>query len=152
MQPSDGNAMLIYDDVFEWQGFGGTLKLGSGKCRLKIYDLSADPAGRLAHLKPIIVVATDHPDSRMSVRSCSSHIVTVITQRFNILPSRLQFVEYCAERSYGYGEQKVIPEKFEAVDFTWKENLAMHAKIRPLGPPLLDRLTEIMAGRWDGEE
>ncbi len=141
--------MLIYDDDFEWQGFGGQLKLGSGKCRLCVYDLSAEQLGGLAHLKPVIVLAMDHPDSRMSVRSCSSHIATMVSSTFDILPNRMQFVEYSAEKTYGPDDQKVIPEKFVAVDFTWKENKAMHARLRSVGPPILDRFEELLAGKWD---
>jgi len=36
--------MLIYDGVYAWKGFGGMLKLASGQCRLRIYDLTRDPA------------------------------------------------------------------------------------------------------------
>lgn len=143
--------MLIYDDVFEWKGFGGKLKLASGKCHLKIFDLSEEPSGGLAHLKPVIVVAMDHPDSRMSVRSCSSHIATMVSKKLNIPPNRMQFVEYSSQRTYGHGKNKVIPEKFEAVDFTWKDDLAIHAKLRSLGPPLLDRLMALMAADRDGD-
>lgn len=139
--------MLIYNDDFEWQGFGGQLKLGSGKCRLSIFDLSAEPAGRLAHLKPVIVIASDHPDSNMSVRSCSSHIATIVSSTFEIAPNRMQFVEYAEEKTYGPNDQKVIPEKFVAVDFTWKDNKAMHARLSSLGPPLLDRLKNLMANK-----
>jgi hypothetical protein len=31
--------MKIYDDIFMWDGWGGLLKLASGKCRVKIFDL-----------------------------------------------------------------------------------------------------------------
>ena len=31
--------MLIVDDVFAWEGWGGRLRLEAGKCRLKIFDL-----------------------------------------------------------------------------------------------------------------
>jgi len=144
--------LLIYEDDFEWQGFGGQLKLGSGKCRLNIYDLSAEQAGYLAHLKPVIVIARDHPDSKMSVRSCSSHIATMVSSTFEISPNRMQFVEYAEEKRYGPDDQKVIPEKFVAVDFTWKDNKAMHARLGPVGPPLVDRLKELLAGKLDDND
>ena len=144
--------MLIYDDDFEWQGFGGQLKLGSGKCRLSIYDLSAEQASGVAHFKPVIVIARDHPDSKMSVRSCSSHIATMVSSTFNIRPNRMQFVEYSEEKTYGPEDQKVIPEKFVAVDFSWKDNKAMHARLMSLGPPLLQRLKSLLAGGLDDEE
>ena len=31
--------MLIYDDIYSWEGWGGKLRLASGKCRLRIFDL-----------------------------------------------------------------------------------------------------------------
>ncbi|MEE9536795.1 MAG: hypothetical protein V3V51_05065, partial [Desulfobacterales bacterium] len=61
--------MTIYDDIFSWEGWGGQLRLASGKCRLRIYDLEQEKAGSLSHLRPIIVVVSDIPESRMSVRS-----------------------------------------------------------------------------------
>jgi len=139
--------MHIYDDDFEWQGFGGQLKLGSGKCRLRIFDLSAEQPDGLAHLKPVIVIASDHPDSLMSVRSCSSHIATMVSSTFDIPPNRMQFVEYAELKKYGPEDQKVIPEKFVAVDFTWKDNKAMHARLSSLGPPLLDRIKKLLADK-----
>ncbi|MGD8970285.1 MAG: hypothetical protein PVG01_02675, partial [Desulfobacterales bacterium] len=72
--------MLIHDDIFAWEGFGGRLRLGSGKCRLRIIDLGKGRHKGLAHLRPYIVVATDVPESRMSVRSCVSHIATSVAK------------------------------------------------------------------------
>ena len=132
--------MLIYDDIFSWDGFGGKLKLASGKCRLKIYDLSGAQTDGLLHLKPIIVVATDHPGSKMSVRSCSSHIATMVIQMFHIAPNRMQFVEYYPPKTYGKNGKNVIPEIFEAVDFTWKEKMAIHPRLRSPSPVLLKYL------------
>jgi len=106
----------------------------------------------LAHLKPVIVIARDHPDSKMSVRSCSSHIATMVSSTFEISPNRMQFVEYAEEKRYGPDDQKVIPEKFVAVDFTWKDNKAMHARLGPVGPPLVDRLKELLAGKLDDND
>jgi hypothetical protein len=136
--------MLIYEDVFVWEGFGGKLKLGNGKCYLRIFDLSRDLPKGLAHLKPMIVVAADHPDSKMSVRSCSSHIATMVSKKHNIAPKRMQFVEYYPEKAYGEDDKHLIPETFEAVDFTWREGMAIHPILRPLRPPLLILLKEWM--------
>jgi len=104
--------MLIYDDIFSWDGFGGKLKLASGKCRLKIYDLGGEQTDGLLLLKPIIVIAMDHPDSKMSVRSCSSHIATMVIQTFQIAPGRMQFVEYYPQKTYGKEGKNFIPEMF----------------------------------------
>jgi hypothetical protein len=138
--------MLIYDDIFNWEGFGGKLKLASGKCWLKIYDLSGDQTDGLLLLKPIIVIARDHPGSKMSVRSCSSHIATMVSQKFHFPPGRMQFVEYYPQKIYGTEAKRLIPEILEAVDFTWKEDLAIHPKLRPLSPLLLKRLQELLGG------
>ena len=62
--------MLIYDQIYSWEGFGGVLRLASGKCRLRIFDLEKEDRTGLAHLRPTIIIASDVPDSRMSVRSC----------------------------------------------------------------------------------
>ena len=143
--------MLIYNDIFGWKGFGGKLKLASGKCRLKIYDLSRDQADGLVHLKPMVVIAIDHPESNMSVRSCSSHIATMVSQKFHIAPSRMQFVEYYPQKTYGRDGKNFIPEMFEAVDFTWKEDLAIHPKLRSPPSPLLKRLLELLSNDRAGE-
>ena len=137
--------MLIYDDIFNWKGFGGKLKLASGKCRLKIYDLSRDQTDGLVHLKPIVVIAIDHPESKMSVRSCASHIATMVSQKFHVAPSRMQFVEYYPRKIYGKDGKNFIPEIFEAVDFTWKEDLAIHPRLRPPSPPLLKCLLALLS-------
>ena len=143
--------MLIYDDIFSWDGFGGKLKLASGKCRLKIYDLSWEQADGLLHLKPIIVIAMDHPGSKMSVRSCSSHIATIVVQKIQIAPSRMQFVEYYPKKTYGKEGKNLIPEVFEAVDFTWKENMAIHPRLRPPSPILVKCLQELFGNDREGE-
>ena len=144
--------MLIYDDIFKWDGFGGKLKLARGKCRLKIYDLSGDQADGLLHLKPIIVIAMDHPGSKMSVRSCSSHIATMVIQTFQLAPSRMQFVEYYPKKTYGKEGKNLIPEVFEAVDFTWKDDVAIHPRLRPPSAPHLKRLQELLADDGTGEK
>ena len=130
--------MLIHDDIFSWEGFGGKLRLGSGKCRLRIFDLTADGKKGLAHLRPIIVVVTDIPESKMSVKSCASHIATTLTQQFNIDPQRMLFLEYYPRVTYGSKNEREIPERYDAVDFVWHGEKAMHPKWRTLRPPMLD--------------
>ncbi len=52
--------MLTYDNVYSWDGWGGKLRLGNGKCRLRIFDLRKDQkAHGVSFLKPVIVVITD---------------------------------------------------------------------------------------------
>jgi hypothetical protein len=137
--------MIIYDDIFAWEGWGGQLRLASGKCQLRIYDLEKAKAKGLSHLRPIIVVVSDIAESPMSVRSCTGHIATNVTQQFNIDPERMLFIEYYPETAYGQRNKHVIPEKYDVVEFTWHEGRAIEPKWRTLKPPLLDVIKEIVA-------
>jgi hypothetical protein len=136
--------MLIYNDIFAWEGFGGRLRIGAGTCRLKIYDLRATENKGLAHLRPFIVIAADIAESRMSVRSCVSHIATSVAKEFKIDPQRMLFLEYYPEATYGRENEKHIPERYDAVDFQWHGDKALHPKWRSVRPPLLDLLRELM--------
>ena len=136
--------MLIHDDIFSWSGWGGRLKLGSGRCRLRIYDLKEGDKKDLMHLRSIIVVISDVPGSNMSVKSCTSHIATLVAKEFNIDPHRMLWIEYYPENRYGADEIKVIPERFDAVEFTWHEDNAIQPKWRALKPPLLDEIKKLV--------
>jgi hypothetical protein len=137
--------MLIYDDEYCWQGFGGKLRLGSGKCRLRIYDLGKTESLRMAHLRPMIVIVSDVSDSPMSVRSCSGHIATSVSRDFNIDPSRMMYLEYYPESVYGERQDHLIAEKYEAVDFNWTEGGAIQPKWRVLQGPLLASIKKIVS-------
>jgi len=137
--------MLIHDGIYAWEGFGGKLKLGSGRCRLRIYDLSKDTSQRLAHLRPVIVIVSDVSDSRMSVRSCAGHVATSVSRDFKIDPHRMLYVEYYPESVYGEKRDRVIGEKYEAVDFNWTEGGAIQPKWRTLQPPLLEVIRHIVS-------
>lgn len=136
--------MLIYDDIYAWSGWGGKLKLGSGKCRLRIYDLKKGNNRDLMHLRPIIVVVSDVKDSKISIRSCSSHIATLVTKAFNIDPLRMLWVEYYPEHKYGAGDTHSISERLDAVEFSWYGDKAIQPKWRPLMPPLLDEIKKLI--------
>lgn len=129
---------LIFDDIFTWEGFGGKLRLASGQCRLRIYDFMKGDGKGVLHLKRYVVVATDHDDSRMSVRSCCSHIATMVAAGHGIPPQRMQFVEHYPETFYGGSRNRQhIPQKFDVVEFVWEKGRALHPKWRPLEGPLL---------------
>ena len=136
--------MLIYDDIYSWEGWGGTLRLASGKCRLRIFDLKERNQKRLAHLRPVIVIATDVPDSRMSVRSCCGHIATSIVREFDIKPHRMLFIEYYPKTVYGEHKEHIISEKYDAVDFNWHDGKAIEPSWRALKPPLLEVIKELI--------
>ncbi len=142
--------MLIYDDIYSWEGWGGKLRLASGKCRLRIYDLKKGDSKGLDYLRPIIVVVSDIPESEVplkvvSVRSCIGHIATKVAQEFNIDPHRMLFIEYCPAETYGEKKKHIIPERYEAVEFTWYGDKAMQPKWRPLKPPMLDIIKKLMS-------
>lgn len=138
---------LLFDGIFAWEGFGGRFRIGAGRCRLRIFDLRKGPTkktGRLPHLRPYIIVATDVEDSRMTVKSCVSHLATSVIDRFGIDPQRMIFVEYYRAQRYGLQNENVIPERFEAVDFEWYEKKALYPRWRPLNPPLLAVVKELL--------
>lgn len=134
--------MLIYDDTFEWEGFGGKLKLVSGKCRLRIIDRRT-PDDKVAIVRPILVVVSDLSDEGgISVKSCSGHIATRITEQFNINPSRMFYIEYYEQTIYGENFKKIIPERFETIDFEWHDGKAIHPKARPLQDSVINIVKE----------
>ncbi len=136
--------MLIYNDIYYWKGWGGKLELASGSCSLRIFNQKADVPKDLALLKPVIVVVSDIPGNVMSVRSCAGHIVTMVTKEFGINPHRMLWVEYYPETTYGKNAARTIPERYEMVDFVWKERKAIKPKWRPLRPPLLEEVKRLM--------
>jgi hypothetical protein len=143
--------MMIHDSIFAWEGFGGLYQLAAGKCRLRILDISKGERRTVAHLKPIIVVVSDlpgdHPQFRnISVRSCAGHIATTVVKRFGINPHRMIYVEYYAPSAYGDRNQHVIEARYEAVDFAWFEDKAMHPKWRPLPKSLQEIVAKMVSG------
>ena len=137
--------MLIHDDIFAWSGWGGTLSLASGKCRLRLYDQKQNGSQSLTHLKSIIAVVSDIPNSKMSVKSCTSHVATKVAEEFNIDPQRMLWVEYYPESKYGVEGEHTIPEKLEAVEFTWFDGKAIKPKWRELEPPLREEIKKLVS-------
>ncbi len=135
---------VIYDDIYSWEGFGGELRLGRGKCRLRIFDLKKDSGKGLDYIKPIIAVVSNTPGSKMSIKSCSAHIATKVTKEFNIDPSRMLYVEHYPAVIYGEKDEKLIPERYDAIEFTWHEDKAINPKWRTLKPPLVDLIKKLM--------
>ncbi len=136
--------MLLYDDIYVWEGWGGKLRLASGKCRLRIFSLKKGEPEGLTHLRPIIVVVTDVPGSSLSVRSCAGHIATTVTQSFNLDPHRMLFIEYYPAATYGKERVHKIPERYEAVEFVWHGDKAIQPKWRTLKAPILDIVKKLL--------
>ena len=136
--------MRIYDDTYLWEGWGGRLQLGSGKCHLRIFDQNKSGGNGVAHLRPIIVVVSDLTESSMSVRSCAGHIATTVVRDFRINPQRMTYVEYYAPSAYGEQTQYHIAERYDAVEFTWVAEKAVKPIWRSLMPPLRETVAVLI--------
>lgn len=136
--------MLIYHDEYHWEGWGGKLRLGHGKCKLSLFDLNRESSGVL-HLKSHMGVVSDLSDSPASVKNYTGHIATGVIEKFNIEPSRLIWVEYYPEKRFGVNLQMVIPERFDEAEFTWMDNKALHPKWKPLKEAYLTILKNSIA-------
>ncbi|MCU0598017.1 MAG: hypothetical protein MUE70_02025 [Desulfobacterales bacterium] len=136
--------MLIHDSVYSWEGWGGKLRLASGKCRLRIYNRSRGDTSSVAFLKPYIVIVSDLPDSKMSVRSCAGHIATKVTQEFNIDPDRMVWIEFYPKITYGAQDERMIPEQYVAVDFMWYKEKAINPRWRQIKSPILDIIKSLV--------
>ena len=88
-------------------------------------------------------MVSDIAESNVSVRSCTSHIATLVAKEFKIDPHRMRWIEHYPENKYGVEDVHVIPEKFEAVEFTWHRDKAIQPKWRTLKPPLLDEIRNL---------
>ncbi len=141
---NNDKAMFIYNDYYSWEGWGGKLRLAHGKCRLRICDLTKGKNQHINHLRSMIIIVSDIPQSKMSVKSCAGHIATNVVKDFNIKPHRMLWIEYYAMVEYGSKSKKVIPEKFEVVEFTWRNQKAIQPKWRLLTPPMLDAIKELI--------
>ncbi|MFP4193394.1 MAG: hypothetical protein ACOCQI_05345 [Desulfosalsimonas sp.] len=136
--------MLIHDDIYTWEGWGGRLRLASGKCHLRIFDRRKGADSLVTILRPMVVVVSDVSGSKMSVRSCAGHIATCVTRDFDIDPHRMLYVEYYPTVRYGMQNEHEIPEQYVAVDFNWNEGRALNPSWRPLQPPVIDVVKSLM--------
>lgn len=120
------------------------MRLASGKCRMRIFNLKKSNEKGLDYIRPIIVVVSDTAGSKMSIKTCSGHIATKITGEFEIDPSRMLYVEYYPAIIYGEKDEKLIPERYDAIEFTWHEDKAIKPKWRTLKSPLVDLIKRLM--------
>lgn len=137
--------MLIFDDIFTWDGWGGKLRLASGKCHLRIFDLAHEEQKSIKMLKSMIVVVTDIGEQPMSVRSCGGNIATLVVKQFDIDPSRMVWIEYYPTSTYGKGDKaNTVPERYDIAEFTWDEGRAFQQAWRPLRSPMLEIVKDLM--------
>ncbi len=140
--------MLIYDGPYRWDGWGARFKLGSGECRLRIYDLSKSDRGEsVSFLKPLLAILTDTQEenpsvNKMTVRGCAGHIATCVVKDFNLDAKKIQWVEYYPPSS---PKAKDNPEKlFHLVEFQWRGEKALRPDWRTPPAPLLNLLVELI--------
>lgn len=142
--------MILYDDIYSWKGWGGKLKLGSGQCRLRMYDLRKGDEKGVAHLKPIIVVISDLPDetdwapTKMTVKSCASHIASNVVKEFDIDPQRMMWIEHYPEPA----EKDTIRysrERFDLAEFTWHGRDATKAVWNPAPKEMVELVKRLLA-------
>jgi hypothetical protein len=138
--------MVIYNDLFNWEGLSKKFGLAVGKIRLRIFDLNAGGKSEVLHLRPIIVVVSDVPGEKISVKGWAGPLAGHITRKFNIHCKRMVWVEYYPAVEYGQQQAKHIREKFEEVEFDWVAGQAVRPRWRNLSPPLLDRVRELVYG------
>lgn len=142
--------MKLFDDIFTWEGYGGNFNLASGRCRLRLFDLSKDQNVTVQWLKPIVAVVNDLPGDdlsamkKVSVRACIGHIATTIVHRFKLDRNRMLVVEYYPKATYGQKPEKVIPEKFDVVDLKWHGDKALFPNWRPLPSAMLETVRQLI--------
>ncbi len=56
----------------------------------------------------------------------------------------MPWVESYPEKRYGVGGTHVISERFESVDFTWRDGCAIQPKWRQLNATMLEVVIELM--------
>ena len=143
--------MLLFDGIYSWEGWGGKFKLGSGRCRMRIFDLDTGEKRRVAHMKSIIVVVSDLPrepgwaPNRMTVKSCPSHIATKAVREFNIDPGRMLWVEHYEATPEGENVRYPVAERFDEALFSWNEEGAMQRGWKPLPPPMIETVKHLLA-------
>ncbi len=55
------------------------------------------------------------------------------------------WIEYYPQTTYGPQGERVIPERLDAVEFEWQEDKAIKPKWRPLKPPLLEAVKQLIS-------
>lgn len=149
--------MRVHDGIYTWDGWGGKMKLGSGRCRLMIFDMAQRQQTRgVAPLKRHIVIVSDLPETQattrrdiMSVKSCASHIATGVVRDFHLDRHRLVWIEHYPADPEDSAIRYKSAERFDEVSFEWKEDLALQPKWKTPSPDMISLVRELLAEEAD---
>ncbi|MFO8048428.1 MAG: hypothetical protein R6U29_05275 [Desulfosudaceae bacterium] len=136
--------MVIYNGIFQWEGLGAAFGLARGKIRLWIFNLARAESVEVIPLRPYIVVVSDIPGEKITVRGWAGPLAGFIAKKFDLNRRRLVWIEYYPPVDYGQKKAKHIPETFDVVDFSWKGETAVMPRWRPLQEPLLGITRELI--------
>ncbi|MEE4357935.1 MAG: hypothetical protein V2I97_15815 [Desulfococcaceae bacterium] len=144
--------MLIYDDIYTWDGWGGKFKLAGGRCGLRLFDLKKRSPEGIAHLKRYIAVVRDIPfekqgPNQMSIKSCAGHIATGVVRDFQIDPTRMIWIEHYPEDPENHRLRYPQKERFEEVEFEWKEKGALRVQSRKPSPAVTELVKQLIFGK-----
>ncbi len=84
------------------------------------------------------------PGDGMSVRSRAGHIATGVTTKFHIDPGRMLWIDYYPLVTCGMKKEHVIPERYESVEFSWRDGKALDTVWKTLQPPMLDIIRDLV--------
>ena len=141
--------MRIYDSLYTWDGWGGKMKLASGRCRLRLFDLKKGSEGGVTHLKRFVAVVSDIPfekqgPNQLTVKSCAGHIATNVVRNFSIDPGRMLWIEYYPGDPENEKFRYPVQEHFEETEFTWTENGAEKARWKTPGPATVELVKRLL--------
>lgn len=141
--------MRIYDGLYTWDGWGGKMKLASGRCRLRLFDLKKGSEGEVTHLKRFVAVVSDIPfekqgPNQLTVKSCAGHIATNVVKNFSIDPARMLWIEYYPEEPESKKLRYPVPERFDEAEFSWNERGATNVRWKTPSPATVELVKKLL--------
>ncbi|MGE0087334.1 MAG: hypothetical protein AB7S75_23250 [Desulfococcaceae bacterium] len=141
--------MRIYDGLYTWDGWGGKMRLASGRCRLRLFDLKKGSEGEVTHLKRFVAVVSDIPfgkqgPNQLTVKSCASHIATNVVRNFSIEPGRMLWIEHYPGDSENEKLRYPVKEHFDEAEFSWDEGGAKNARWKTPSPATVELVKKLL--------
>ncbi len=141
--------MRIYDGLYTWDGWGGKMRLASGRCRLRLFDLKKGSEGEVTHLKRFVAVVSDIPfekqgPNQLTVKSCAGHIASNVVKNFSIDPGRMLWIEHYPEETGNEKLRYPVPERFDEAEFSWNEQVATNARWKTPSPATVKLVKKLL--------